>query len=208
MGIMNQPHEADHDESLEDPATEVNEDPKMEEEEGEPGTDNEAYKAGMELVMQALYKNKAAKDIAKALGQGDPAKAIADIAYQVCQVADERTQGQIPDELLASFATDVMTEVAEIAAAAGVQVDQEVVSSAMSMMILRFLKEQGMPDDKIKQAMQAMGRPDDKMPASTEPPPEPAAAAGPPPGQPPMPPGGQPPMQQPAQRPPLSPPGM
>lgn len=114
---------------------------------------NPAYQAAMEVVMQALYKQGGARDVAKVMRSGDPAQALADTAYQVVQVADERTHGEVPDELLAELASDVVTEVAEVAQAAGVQVDGDVISKAMQMMIVRFLREQGVDPSQVQQAM-------------------------------------------------------
>lgn len=117
---------------------------------------NPAYQAAMEVVMQALYKNGGAKDVAKAMQGNDPAQALADMSYQIVQVADERTNGEVPDELLASLASDVITEVAEVAEAAGIKIDGQVVSKAMQLMIVRFLKDQGVDPSQIQQQMAAL----------------------------------------------------
>lgn len=114
---------------------------------------NPAYQAAMEVVMQALYKQGGAKDVARAVRSGDPVQALADTAYQIVQAADERTHGDVPDELLASLASDVVTEVAEVAHAAGVRIDGTVISKAMQLMIVRFLRDQGVDPSQVQQAM-------------------------------------------------------
>jgi hypothetical protein len=120
---------------------------------------NEAFDAGLQVVRQALYEQGGAKDIAKVLASGDnPAQSIAEQAYKIVEIADERTMGEIPDELLVDFAIEVLTEVSEVAEAAGVKVDGNVVSEAFSTMLERFLAEQGMDTTQIKQAMAQMNQ--------------------------------------------------
>lgn len=114
---------------------------------------NPAYQAAMEVVMQALYKSGGAKDVAEAMRSGDPAQALADTSYQIVQIADERTNGEVPDELLATLATEVVSEVAEVAEAAGVALNGDVISKAIQLMVVRFLKEQGVDPSHIQQAM-------------------------------------------------------
>lgn len=120
------------------------------------GSNNPAYEAAMEVVMKALYKDKGAVDVAKAMQGSDPAQGLADVSYQIVQVADERTNGEVPDELLASLAADVVSEVAEVAHAAGAQINGSVISKAMQLMVVRFLKDQGVDPAQIQQQMAAV----------------------------------------------------
>lgn len=118
------------------------------------GEDDPNYQAGLKIAMDALYKQGGAKDVAKAVqGSRDPAGALAEVTYSIIAVADERTEGKIPDELLVSFGVDVLTEVAEIAEAAGVQVSADVIGQATQKMLVRFLQENGMDTSEIEQAM-------------------------------------------------------
>jgi len=112
------------------------------------------YQQAAQFAMEALYKNKAAKDIAKALKTArDPVEALANTAYEIISITDERTNGAVPDEMLAAFATFVLEEVAEIAEAAGVPLKPSDVAMALKQMILRFLGEQGVDTTQLQQAM-------------------------------------------------------
>jgi hypothetical protein len=112
------------------------------------------YQQAAQFAMEALYKNKAAKDIAKALKTArDPVEALANTAYEIISITDERTNGAVPDEMLAAFATFVLEEVAEIAEAANVPLQPSDVAMALKQMILRFLGEQGVDTTQLQQAM-------------------------------------------------------
>jgi hypothetical protein len=126
------------------------------EEEGEgpnPDTDP-GYQAALEFAMKALYSDKAAKDIAKALRTSkDPVEALSTISYEIMSIIDERTQGAVPDELLALLATNILEEVASIAEAAKIPVKPSDLALALKQMILRFLGEQGVDTTQLQQAM-------------------------------------------------------
>lgn len=106
------------------------------------------------FAMEALYANKAANDIAKALKTApNKVDAMANTAYEIVSITDEKTDGAVPDELLAAFATFVLEEVAEIAEAAGLEIKPSDVALALKQMILRFLGEQGVDTTQLQQAM-------------------------------------------------------
>lgn len=112
------------------------------------------YQAALEFAMKALYSEKAAKDIAKALRTSkDPSEALGTIAYEIMSIIDERTQGAVPDELLALLATKILEEVASIAEAANIPVKPSDLALALKQMILRFLGEQGVDTTQLQQAM-------------------------------------------------------
>jgi hypothetical protein len=127
---------------------------EMEEGEGpDPDTDPN-YQAALEFAMTALYSNKAAKDIAKTLRTSkDPAEALGTISYEIMSIVDERTDGAVPDELLALLATNILEEVASIAEAAKIPVKPSDLAMALKQMILRFLGEQGVDTTQLQQAM-------------------------------------------------------
>lgn len=112
------------------------------------------YLQAVQFAMDAMYKNKAAKDIARSLKNApDKVEAMANTAYEIVSITDEKTNGSVPDEMLAAFATFVLEEVADIADAAGVQVKPSDVALALKQMILRFLGEQGVDTTQLQQAM-------------------------------------------------------
>lgn len=126
----------------------------LEVEDGGEDGGSEQYQAAIEYAMQALYQNGGAKQLAQALrAADDPATAMADAAYQMMTIIDEQTDGEIPDEELVPLAVDVLTEVADVAEAAGVEADGQTVASAMQQMLLRFVRENGGDTAQLEQAM-------------------------------------------------------
>lgn len=114
----------------------------------------DAYDAGMNIVRKSLYGAEAARDMAKALRSArDPAEGLASAAYEMVSIADEATEGAIPDERLVEFATEVLGEVADIATAAGVKIRGAVIAKAMQMMLVRYVTEQGMDPSQLQAAM-------------------------------------------------------
>lgn len=120
----------------------------------EPGEDNPAYQAAMQFAMEALYGNKAAKGVAAALKAAqDPVEGLANTAYEMVSIIDEKTNGEVPDELLVLLASNVLGEVAEIGDAAGIDYTPAMVADALKQMILRYLGEQGVDTTQLEQAM-------------------------------------------------------
>ena len=121
--------------------------------EPDPETDP-GYQQAVQFAMQALYESKAAKQVAQSMrAQQDPVEALANTAYEIISIVDDRTNGAVPDELLAAFAAFVLEEVAQIGEAAGLQIKPADVALALKQMILRFLGEQGVDTTQLQQAM-------------------------------------------------------
>lgn len=126
----------------------------------DPDTDP-AYQAAIELAMKALYGEKAAKQVAQSLRKApDVVEGMANTTYDIVTILDERTQGQVPDELLVLLASSVLEEVADIADAAGLDVTPANIALAMKQMILRYLGEQGVDTTQLAAAMDKVN-PDD-----------------------------------------------
>jgi len=120
----------------------------------EPDENNPAFMAAVKLAMQALYEDGAAKDVAKQIRAAqDPVQGMADIAYEMTSVIDEKTEGQVPDELIMMLAIKVLTEIGDIAEAAGIKVTAPEIAGAFKTMLLRFLGENGMDTTQLQQAM-------------------------------------------------------
>ena len=136
--------------AAQDPAMQ---DPMMDDGE-ELNEDDPAFQAALQFAMQALYENGAARDVAAGLQSApDPVSGLADTAYEMVSVVDERTEGQVPDELIVLLAVAILQEVAEIGEAAGVDVSPNNVAEAFKQMLLRFLGEQGLNTTELEQAM-------------------------------------------------------
>lgn len=119
----------------------------------DPNTDPN-YATALKFAMQALYQSGAAEGVAKSLrASRDPVEGLADTAYNITGIVEERTQGAVPDELFALLATRILQEVADIGEAAGVKYKPADVALALKQMILRYLGEQGMDTTQLQQAM-------------------------------------------------------
>jgi hypothetical protein len=127
--------------------------PDMSQDQGADESNPEFVKA-FKLAMQALYADKAAKDVAKQMShEPDKVHALADIAYEITSVVDERTNGKVPRELIALLAMAILNEVVSIAEAANVDVQPADAAGAFKQMLLRFLGEQGVDTTQLQQSM-------------------------------------------------------
>lgn len=118
------------------------------------GQDSSAVDQGMAFVRKALYGAEAAREVAASLKKApEPSQGLADTAYEMVRMADEATDGAIPDEQLIQFASDVLGEVADIAIAAGIEVKGAQIAKAVQTMLLRYVSEQGLDVTQLKQAM-------------------------------------------------------
>lgn len=129
--------------------------PEMEDAEGGPDPDSDPnYRTALKFAMQALYENGAAEGVAKSLSSArDPVEGLANTAYDITGIVEERTDGAVPDELFALLATNILEEVADIGEAAGVDYKPADIALALKQMILRYLGEQGMDTTQLQQAM-------------------------------------------------------
>lgn len=128
---------------------------EAEEAEGpEQGEDNPVFQQALTYAYEVLYKGEAAKDVAKQLKAAPSvAEGMADVAYNITSIIDEKTDGQVPDELLVPLAMNVLQEVGEIAEAANMNPQPEDIAGAFKTMILRYLGEQGVDTAQLQQAM-------------------------------------------------------
>lgn len=119
-----------------------------------PEQQEDGYDAAMTIVRESLYGAEAARDMAKAIkGAQDPATGLAEAAYQLVSIADEATEGTIPDERLVEFASETLSEVAEIADASGIEIKGAVIAKAMQMMLVRWVTEQGLDPTQLQAEM-------------------------------------------------------
>ncbi|MEY4951781.1 MAG: hypothetical protein RL299_205 [Pseudomonadota bacterium] len=136
--------------------------PEMEAEEGvEEGAEGEAdpstdpaYSKAMDMVMGKLYDEDIADGIAQAINSSqDKATAIAEQAGVLLGLADDMTEGSVPDELYIAFALDILTEVVEIAQAAGAQIAGKDIAVAAREFITATVEGIGGDLTDIKAAM-------------------------------------------------------
>jgi hypothetical protein len=128
--------------------------PETEEGGEQPDESSPAFQQAMTYAYKALYESQAAKDVAQQLKAAQSlADGMAEVAYNITSIVDERTDGQVPDELLVPLAMQVLEEVGEVAQAAGLEPQPEDVAAAFKTMILRYLGEQGVDTTQLQQAM-------------------------------------------------------
>lgn len=123
-------------------------------EESDVDENDPAFQEALGLAMESLYGNQAAMDVSQQLKAApNITDGMASVAYDMTAVIDERTDGQVPDELLVPLAMKVLEEVVEIAEASGLDPQPEDVALAFKQMILRYLQEQGLDTSQLDQAM-------------------------------------------------------
>lgn len=124
------------------------------EQQADAGDDNDpALNAAIEFVRRALYENGSSDSVhATMKASRQPVEDMAMLAYELTSIADEKTEGQVPDELLMTLAVTVLTEVAEIAEASGVQLQPADLASALKIMTLRFVGEMGHDTRQLQEA--------------------------------------------------------
>lgn len=103
-----------------------------------------ALKTAVDFVKRALYETGSADGVHETMkASRQPMEDMAMLAYELTSIADEKTEGQVPDELLLTLAATVLSEVAEIAEASGVQLRPSDIAGALKIMTLRFAGEMG-----------------------------------------------------------------
>lgn len=123
-------------------------------EEAGPDENDPNFVTAMKYAMEVLYKKDAAADIAKQLNSGsNKVEALANIAYEVTSVVDERTDGAVPRELIGLLAMAILNEVLDIAEAARIDIKPEDAANAFKQMLLRYLGENGVDTTQLQQSM-------------------------------------------------------
>jgi hypothetical protein len=124
------------------------------EEDDDVSMDMTAFKEAVTFARKALYEDGAAKGIAQSLKVApSPVEGLADTAYRICEIVDERTGGNVPDEHIMILGAEILEEVTDIGEAAGIQYKPTEVAEAFKQMILRFLGEQGLNTTELEAAM-------------------------------------------------------
>lgn len=121
---------------------------------GEADESHPAFQAAVEFAKTALYQEGAADQVHEVLVKSpDPVEELANIAYEMTSIADEKTEGGVPDELLVLLAGTMLEEVAGIAEASGIQLQPSDIAGALKNMILRWVGEQGHDTRQLQEAM-------------------------------------------------------
>ena len=121
---------------------------------GAPDENNPAFVQAMRFAMSVLYEQDAADDVAKQLSSGqDKVDALSNIAYDLTTTVDEKTEGQVPRELIALLGMAILKEVVDIAEAMKLGVTPKDAADAFKQMLLRYLGENGVDTTQLQQSM-------------------------------------------------------
>lgn len=117
-------------------------------------TDHPAFQQAMQLAYSALYEQNAGKNVAASIqkAQSKP-EALAHVAYEMASIAVERTE-DFPEDYLVLLGSQLLSEVAEIAEAGGVELQPADVGDAFKLMVLRMLGEAGVDTTQLQQALE------------------------------------------------------
>jgi hypothetical protein len=130
----------------------------MEEDEEDSGPEgDEALDAAMEAVRQKLYDEDVADGIAQAIMSApNPVQGIVEQATMLLGMADDITGNMVPDDLYVVFAVGVMTEVGEIAEAAGVEMSGAEMAEALKLYVTTTIQNLGGDTSEVEQALAAL----------------------------------------------------
>lgn len=112
----------------------------------------------------ALQQSAMYKELPQLLQGKDPAKALADLTYNVMHAIVEKI-GNVPAEALPATAVQCVSILADLAQSSGAieKVDEDTLAQAMNLMISRFLRDtKADPAEFRKQLMQRGGGPGGK----------------------------------------------
>lgn len=130
------------------------EEPLVEEE------DDAALQQAYAFVHEKLYADDYAGQMAEIFKDAGAApQIVAQMTYKLSQAADTKTGAQIAEENLLPLGLFTMTELFEVAEAAGADVKADTVSKAMKALILIFLEDHDMDSTEMQAALSAV---DDK----------------------------------------------
>lgn len=119
-----------------------------------PDENNPAFVQALKFAMSVLYEQDAADDVAKQLNSGqDKVDALSNIAYDLTTTVDEKTQGQVPRELIALLGMAILKEVVDIAEAMKLGITSKDAADAFKQMLLRYLGENGVDTSQLQQSM-------------------------------------------------------
>jgi len=119
-----------------------------------PDENNPAFVQALKFSMSVLYEQNAADDVAKQLQSGkDKVETLANIAYEITSTVDEKTEGQVPRELIALLGMAILKEVIDIAEAMKMGVTPADAAGAFKQMLLRYLGENGVDTTQLQQSM-------------------------------------------------------
>lgn len=115
---------------------------------------NPEFIAAMKFALKVLYQSGAAEDIAKQLRAAkNKQEGLANVAYEITSVVDERTDGKVPRELIGLLAMAILNEIVDIAQAAKMDIQPQDAAGAFKDMLLRYLGENGVDTSQLQQGM-------------------------------------------------------
>lgn len=108
----------------------------------------------LKFAMSVLYKEGAAENVAKQLRAAkNKVDGLADVAYEITRIVDERTNAAVPRNLLGLLAMAILKEITDIGEAANMGITPADAAGAFKQMILRYLGENGANTAQLQEAM-------------------------------------------------------
>lgn len=118
------------------------------------GEDHPAFRAAVAFLKKALYKEGAADYVHDAVKRAEsPVEILAAMAYEAVNAADQKTNGEVPDELVVLLIATAIQEIAEIAEASGVALTPEDIASIFKIVVLKYIKSLGYDVTELHKAM-------------------------------------------------------
>ena len=116
----------------------------------------QAFVDAMRVALVKLYEGDVSDGIAKALtgySAADKVTGIVEQAQVLFNLADDVTEGTVPDEFYVMFGLQLMGEIVQIAQAAGITVSGREMADASKRFILQTVREMGGDTAELERAM-------------------------------------------------------
>lgn len=116
--------------------------------------DDVEYERALTAMMRVLYDGDAITQIVRQVrASGYVPEGTANAAMQAMKSLDERTKGQIPDDVLAPLAVETLSMIADAVEAAGAKLSGRDIAMAVQLMLAQYLSENGIDPGQLKQVL-------------------------------------------------------
>ena len=121
--------------------------------------EQEAYERVVLAASEVLYEPKTSKPILESLkaSADDPAQAIGQVAVMIIQQLDDKSNGTIPEVVIAQAAAEIAEMVAELGHSKGLfEVDEAVINRAGQVMLMGLAEAYDIDPEEIRALMESM----------------------------------------------------
>ena len=128
--------------------------------------EQEAYNKVVTAGLNILYANETTQaNVVKQLraGADDPARSLAQFAVMIVNTLDEKSGGQIPEDVIFPASVEFLEELAELANESGaMKVNQNIVDKASQALVYELSKVYQVSEQEVEQFMQSVPEEDQK----------------------------------------------